>query len=129
MLTNQQIFDKVLAHAQAQYKEYGDDAQSLETDATCLYRQKISDGRVKMCFIGLFIPNEKYDSIIEGESVQGLFDKHGDMMLAAGLDQSQSSFLQALQHIHDENCPSKWDSKFAVFAVSFDLECSIESVL
>lgn len=126
-MTNQEIFDKVFNHAKTQRKEFGNDAQSGSGSIDgCLYRCKLSDGRVKMCFIGVLIPDEDYDQSMEGDSVQNLFDKHPDMMESIGLSQSQHSLLQELQYIHDENEPNKWEQAFAALAESNDLECSVE---
>ena len=132
MITNQQIFDKVFNHAKAQREEFGNDAQSMgsqENDG-CLYRCKLDDGRVKMCFIGPFIPNDSYVPSMEGAAVRNLFSEYPLMMLWAGLDKDTSfKLLRDLQYLHDEKDPIDWDQGFARLANKYDLQCTIEYVI
>ncbi len=126
MLTNQEIFDKTFNHAQAQHKEYGVHAQSYD-EGSCKYRDYLSDERVKMCFIGPFIPSEDYLECMEGYTANNLFEHYPDMMTNAGLDKEHShDLLSSLQNLHDTNNPDKWDQGFARIARNFKLECSIE---
>lgn len=64
----------------------------------CAYRGVIdSNGKMGGCFVGAFIPDEKYSVLIEGDSVDMIYDGLEDFM-PLPLDQ-----MIKLQTLHDTN--------------------------
>lgn len=68
-LTRQEIFDRVKAHLLAQGKKAGG-YKGYYGSFVCQYR----DDRGHKCGVGGLIPDELYDSEMEGRNVSGLFE-------------------------------------------------------
>ncbi len=93
-MTLQEIFDKVIIHLRTQ------NADSMSDYAGgCAYRG--ADGR--QCAIGCLIPDDEYDSDMEGNDVEGLIP-YSDA-IAGLLHLSEEDYLRllgALQSLHDD---------------------------
>jgi hypothetical protein len=123
-MDNQEIFDKVVAHARKQNCK----AINSET-AECRYRT--DDGR--KCFIGALIPDELYDSKIEGLAVAflprtleilGARSNRIDInsvLYSLGIQNEQMTFCSDLQKIHDRCSIDKWELSFIDIAWKYNL--------
>ena len=101
MLSNQQVFDKVVAHARQQgCKAVNEDGR------LCMYREGLGN----KCFAGIFIPDEAYKSEMEGKPISDLKMKYN---LFQNMD---TEFLYDLQGIHDYTQPAGWETRFKDFA-------------
>lgn len=89
-LTRQQVFDKAYIGLAAQGFQ-----QSMDTERNCRYR---SYGGLK-CAIGHCIPDELYDSEMEGKSIEEGFIA---VFLPGFLADHDNTFLKDLQICHDE---------------------------
>lgn len=105
-MTDQEVFDKVVAHARQQ-KE-----QALE-DGSCRYRT--ADG--KRCFAGIFIKDEVYDKELEGKFASTLIHLFNGINI---------HLLSRLQDIHDIYDPYNWENHFKSVARDYDLIYSPE---
>lgn len=110
-MTYQEIFNKVVAHADKQKEQC-----QRKFDGLCLYRGPNG----KSCFIGALIKDEDYKEEMENKSVSRLFtnkllprDYFGENI--------ELGFLEELQDIHDINSPNEWQSRFERFAKKYDL--------
>ena len=100
-MTNQEVFDKVVAHARQQgCKAVNEDGR------VCMYR----DGLGNKCFAGIFIPDEDYKPEMEGNTIRRLVM---DYNLFSGVD---TNLLYDLQGLHDNCHPGVWETKFKDFA-------------
>lgn len=105
-MTNQELFDKVVAHARKQK------AKASDINGRCMYRTE--DG--KKCFIGALIPDEQYVSFLEYK-----FSGHPAVMEAAGLRLDQMPFADDLQFIHDTKNVDIWELEFQKLARCYGL--------
>ncbi len=98
----QEAFNKIYIHAQKKEK-------SVATDGvTCKYRG--AHGR--MCFIGVLIPDDKYDPAFDcGTTTKEVCDVSGLTKYIC------YDAFYILQNIHDVNEPSSWNAKLDEFAV------------
>lgn len=101
MISNQELFDKVVQHARQQ----GGKAVN-EDGRVCMYR----DGLGNKCFAGIFIPDEDYKRGMEGNPIRSLVI---DYNLFSEVD---TNLLYDLQGIHDNCHPGVWETKFKDFA-------------
>jgi hypothetical protein len=107
-MTNQELFDKVVAHARKQGKR-------AVLNGRCQYRQP--DGG--KCFAGALIADEHYDPSLEGygagwPSVQ-------NALVASGVKVEQFPLVSALQFIHDCHLVAEWPEQFTHRAAEFRL--------
>lgn len=107
-MTNQEAFDRVVAHARAQGRKAIEPGKN-----TCRYRT--SDGL--MCFVGCLIPDEQYRPELEGQNAYSLTT----MVNVPALDGLRSAFLQSMQVVHDRDEPDRWEREFAELAIEFGL--------
>ncbi len=126
MLSKQNVFDTVVAHARKQGEQAINDF-----NASCYYRKPGSDLK---CFIGALIPDNLYDSRMDEMTPDGmpsktqdsndasqLFENYPDVMKEIGLSDDMVPFLMNLQGIHD-NFPAKdWDAKLFDLATDYNL--------
>jgi hypothetical protein len=116
-MTNQELFDRVVAHARQQK------CQARE-GSKCLYRRPNG----AKCFIGALIPDDKYDPSFENVGLSMLNSNYkGDKQVAlqiaeaSGLDESQYALGEQLQNIHDNIDTEEWESEFKHFAIEHSL--------
>ena len=74
---------------------------AINDNGDCRYRTP----GVRKCAIGILIPDDKYNPIMEGSSVSYLTDKYG-LQLPEWLTQKQAT---ELQNVHDDTCWEKWN--------------------
>ena len=101
MISNQEVFDKVVAHARQQGCKSIDEEGRL-----CLYR----DGLGNKCFAGIFIPDEIYNPKMEGCPIPQLVE---DYNLFSEVD---TDLLYSLQTIHDYTTATGWETRFKKLA-------------
>lgn len=89
-MTEQKIFDKVATHLQKQGR------RALDKDGVCVYRGE--EGA--KCAVGALIPDELYDSKVEGVTVAGI-PRHDD----TEEDARKLVLLSRLQRVHDNGYP------------------------
>ena len=114
MMSNQEIFDKVVRHLSAQ-------GLCAMLDGTCAYR---GDGGLK-CAVGCLIPDGIYHEDIEGKNVKNLFNNFPDQMKASGLDPKSADLLTDLQRIHDNRVKRDWKRNLLNVAEHYHLDDSI----
>jgi len=107
-LTQQEIFDVVVAHAATMKR------RSEDLDGNCAYR---GDNGAK-CFIGCLIRDDEYTPYIEREPIEKLRDLGFNIATTSGVSER---FLYHLQRIHDRYIPSEWPAKFRAFADKYGL--------
>ena len=90
MISNQEVFDKVVQHARQQ----GGKAVN-EDGRVCMYR----DGLGNKCFAGIFIPDEDYKPEMEGKGVGNLLG-HYPGLRPLFKDVSEELMVE-LQSLHD----------------------------
>ena len=96
-MTNQEVFDKVVAHARQQ----GGKAVN-EDGCVCMYR----NGLGHKCFAGIFIPDEDYKPEMEGNPIRSLVIDYNLF------SQGDTNLLFELQGIHDYTEAAGWEAKF-----------------
>jgi hypothetical protein len=103
---DQKAFTKVVLGLRAQ------GCQSVDESGLCSYRA----GNLK-CAAGMLIEDEEYDQEMEGcAAYEGI---------VAALFRSKNyniELMEALQSIHDDDLPERWESGFAKVARDFKLE-------
>jgi hypothetical protein len=118
-MTNQELFDRVVAHARQQKCK-------AMTDYGCVYRG--TDGT--KCFIGALIPDDKYLNSFEEHSLNPLLthrkDTHEyaiakDIATAAGIEEPQYELAKVLQGVHDTFEQPKWEGHFTKIAAQYTL--------
>lgn len=121
-MTLQDIFDKSAVHLLTQN-------QRAKKHGTCAYR---GDEGLK-CAVGCLIPDEHYDSVIEGCGMGGVIDpitgdtpsrKFRDVLQASGVDTGDAkslALLDSLQIVHDMQLPHSWLSDLKSLAEKFSL--------
>lgn len=114
-LTNQQIFDKVLAHLRKQGHA------SNNSLGACLYRS----GTGAMCAVGCLIPDSAYNPEIESIDVHLLPD---EVLVASGIDPNddvQMELCDNLQVAHDDDLAEfgadEWEVSMRIIAHKYDL--------
>ncbi len=104
-LTEQQIFDRVVAHARKQKCK-------SESTGYCLYRGPNGT----KCFAGIFIPDDQYDRLIEGNVFDSL--RH---IRAPEIDPMDFFFVAGFQEIHDKYDVRDWEKRFKCMAKEMSL--------
>lgn len=95
VLTNQQIFDKVLAHLLKQGKRAVLASGGSSNHEVCAYRAP--DGR--KCAAGCLIADEFYNANFEGRSAD--YRQVWEALIASGVPATSIGLVQALQRAHD----------------------------
>ncbi len=106
MYSNQETFDRVVAHARKQQ------AKSITDNIGCSYRGP--EGL--MCFAGCLIPNEDY--VPQMESLRASRGIVENCLTNLGYS---PVLVEQLQMIHDRNEPEMWEDKFREFAANYQL--------
>ena len=99
-MTNQELFDAVVAHARAQ------NARALD-GGSCRYRTR--DGL--KCFAGALIADEHYRPELEGRAVYNIDVERA--LVRSGVTDAQISLVGDLQSVHDHYTPEHWGARFA----------------
>jgi len=110
-MTNQEIFDKIVAHLRQQK------ARSVEGNV-CLYRS--TDGL--KCAVGCLINNNAYALELEGKAVGAIEVRSA--LLVSGIpadDENTISMLRRLQSTHDDKHPDRWELDFEYIAKRHNL--------
>ena len=89
--TAQEVFDYVIGHL---VRQGGRSVSASGTD--CRYRG--SDG--SKCAVGVLIPDEVYNDVMEGDSVGGLIENFPRECLITGI-KKHKDILNGLQNMHD----------------------------
>ena len=116
-MSNQEVFNKVLAHLRKQGRAAMDD------ESTCVYRAPNGTS----CAVGCLLPDNLYDPRIEGESVDALvWTRAGDFpAIAAFLERFDIDLLIDLQIAHDRRLADYgvafWDQRMAGIAEEYGL--------
>ena len=123
-MIKQNVFDTVVNHARTQCKR-------AMNGPTCAYRS--SDG--SKCFVGVLIPDDKYNPLLEGGEVMGSFTYSTENMSlsSAGRKVFQLltellsphdkdwDLLKDLQVTHDMYTIDQWESQFRRIAKQYEL--------
>lgn len=116
-MTNQEVFNKVLAHLRKQGHAAMDDA------STCVYRGPNSTS----CAVGCLLPDNLYDPRIEGKCVNELVSTMASDFpaIAAFLERFDIDLLTDLQMAHDGRLAdrgiSAWEPRMAGIAEQYGL--------
>ncbi len=92
LMTEQEIFDKVLAHSRSMTEK----AVSLLGEY-CMYRTSTGN----RCFVGVCIPDEVYVPEMENSGIDTLLSRFPVMQNILGASKRRIDFLVRLQEIHD----------------------------
>lgn len=112
-LTEQELFDKVVAYARTMKTRARNNATG-----TCYYREPNTGNR---CFIGHLIPDDEYKSEWDSDYAPS---SGMQVMNALGLCDMDSRFgflANALQAIHDTKFIGYWETEFAKVAHLYNL--------
>lgn len=109
MPTQQQTFDTVVTHLRKQ------GVQSRKGTGMCMYR---GSGGL-MCAAGCLIPDDKYDTGMEGFSASSVGGRPRNVLEDEGHD---IPLVQSLQVTHDLRLPHEWEEQFMVIACANDLK-------
>ena len=105
-MTNQEVFDKVVAHARQQgCKSMIEDVLHPEEAPICAYR---GENNTK-CFAGILIPDEDYRKSYEGKVSMAVFHE-------IGITDMDGFLVRDLQIIHDKFDVEEWEGKFKKLA-------------
>lgn len=116
-MTNQELFNRVVAHLRAQ----GCAAKEWVTHPNSrayLCRYRTADG--KKCAVGCLIPDERYIPDLEGKIAT-----HAVVATAAGLEGHNLQLATRLQAIHDWIDPREWPEQLKQLAAEFELEVPV----
>ncbi len=126
-MTNQEIFNKVLAHLRTQGR-----ASTSNTNMSCLYRGPDGD----KCAVGCLIPDDKYDPAMEGRRAEDVLGEWPD---ALGFPATYYTLelLRYLQCAHDQYMPtrhdpadlSRWENMMATTALQHRLDYAPQAQL
>lgn len=135
MTDKQAIFDKVARHLLTQREKAQE--YSVISGSSCRYRTE--DGQ--KCAIGCLIPDELYDSVMEGVAADnvefvlkplmeaGVISKEdfaeAEHKAAYGRVSPLRFFLSRLQGIHDDLSVPEWPDGLYKFAKEWDLDYSV----
>lgn len=103
-MTNQEAFDKMVAHLRKQGKP-------AHEDGSCRYRTK--DGL--MCAVGCLITDAEYKRGMEGMGVENM------MAAYEVLQDLDPPLLAEMQDTHDVYDPTVWEERFADTATRYGL--------
>ncbi len=92
MMTEQEIFDKVLAHSRIMTEP-----SSGPDGFACFYRTSTGN----RCFVGVCIPDEVYVPEMENSGISTLLSRFPIMQNILGSSELRINFLTSLQEIHD----------------------------
>ena len=106
--SDQAIFDKVASHLLKKME------RSTNFNGSCRYR---GSNDLK-CDIGCLIPDNKYNSRMEGLGINWLIQ---DYPFIANYTGANMGFLIALQTIHDSRRPKEWNELLRDTAVTYGL--------
>jgi hypothetical protein len=119
-MTNQELFDRVVAHARQQKCK-------ASLGLTCYYHH--TNGT--KCFIGALIPDDKYLHSFEGCGLGPLLSPEAypneditiakNIATAAGIEESQYELAQVLQSVHDISEQPEWENHFTKIAAQYNL--------
>jgi len=119
-MNDQEAFDRVATHIFVQ-------GEPAIFDGRCVYRTP----QGLRCAIGVLIPDNQYDPMMEGKSVQEIAEKakwFGDIFAGLSL-----YFLEPLQNIHDAyygwHSTENMRFELKAIALAFDLSPAILSTL
>lgn len=110
-MTNQEIFDKIVAHLRQQK------VRSTE-DNVCMYRSTIG----LKCAVGCLINDDAYSRDLESKGVGTIEVRSA--LLASGIpadDGDTISMLRRLQSTHDDKHPDRWELDFEYIAGKHNL--------
>ena len=116
-MSNQEVFNKVLAHLRKQGHAAMDD------ESTCVYRAPNGTS----CAVGCLLPDNLYDPRIEGRSVDALVSTRASDFpaTAAFLERFDIDMLTDLQMAHDGRLAdrgiSAWEQRMAGIAKQYGL--------
>ncbi len=103
-MTNQEAFDKMVAHLRKQ-------GQKAKEDGSCRYRTE--EGL--MCAVGCLLTDAEYKRSMEGKGVEHMQHLYGV------LQDLDPPFLAEMQDTHDAYDPTNWEARFADTAARFRL--------
>lgn len=105
-ITLEEVFNKVWERAKIPYK-------SMD-NGRCVYRNP--DGSKNHCFVGVCIPDELYDPIMDnGGSI------YNNKEVKSLFDSNLHAPLKELQRIHDFESPNMWPVELRLFAKGHNL--------
>lgn len=98
-LSKSEIFNKVFAHLSSQKRA------AKNKSGICQYRTQNGKGK-NMCAVGCLIPEKNYDSNIEGNSIENIYnDPHlwKSIFKGTGINRSNPNLylLDSMQFMHD----------------------------
>lgn len=118
-MTEQEIFDNVVAHARKQKVRAAIEGKS-ETTYICKYRTE--DGL--KCFVGALIKDEHYLPRVEGQSITSLYvvdALKASGVLENGYSERKINLLTSLQLVHDRTLPYQWEEELQWLAGEYGL--------
>jgi len=122
MLTTQEVFDKVAVHLLTQNSKsveivsHSFNESDLASPLTVNCRYRGEEG--KSCAVGCLIPDDRYDTSIEGGSVESW--RVQEILYAMDL-QDHVKILSKLQYIHDATEVGDWKNKLKKMAEEYSI--------
>lgn len=113
-MTNQEIYDTVKEHLLKQAER---SVQDHPEGASCLYR---GPNGLK-CAAGILIPEELYDSTMEGGSFNFVIENYPEVEKLLDLKPDGINLILDLQSMHDCNLPEYWLDHLDYIAKKYNL--------
>lgn len=110
MITNQQIFDTVVANLRKQ------GAPSVN-GSWCRYR----DSKGRKCAAGWLIPDTHYQECFEKNSINTIVENYGEKNIF-GDEVESLRLIERLQEIHDDYEPEEWENEWEEIADYYELQ-------
>lgn len=107
--TEQQVFDQIVTHLRKQ-------GVQSKTESGCCYR----DGNGRMCAAGCLISDEEYTPSMDQAS-GGIGSNWPNLIRRGEVPDAHRKLIKAMQDLHDDRLPEKWESGFVFVASNFDL--------
>jgi transglutaminase/protease-like cytokinesis protein 3 len=111
-MTKQEMFNRVWQHAQKKQKSSNNEADG------CLLRATKEAHCPVRCFVGVLIPDDRYNLNMESDSLGP------DVANAIGVDRRDATtvhFLTSLRSTHDNFPTNMWNYRLIILAEEFGL--------
>ena len=117
-MNNQEAFNKIWERA----KDHRE--AKVPITKNCKYRLRTEEGETLKCFVGALIPDELYDSELEGLSISNLLGGTLESFepLAEYFKGISKSILIECQWVHDLYKPKDWEGRLREVAQQYSLE-------
>lgn len=118
-MNNQEVFDRVARHLLTQKVKSKQACSGSYQDVVCAYRGQNGTS----CAVGCLIPDEMYDTVMEGKSVSAILPYSNglqELFRNVSLD-----LLGSLQTVHDNTHPEQWTTQLLRVADCYVLDSSV----